>query len=315
MITLLLKNTISMIGSSARMPGRAWLTELCARAAKDVFEKGQERGLPWLRSALNKSGGYHPVLSKVSFHQRDIAGVPCTMVSAKEGAKSDNVIVYFHGGGYVAGSPKSHKTILAQLAFDTQGLVLAPDYRLAPEHPFPAPQEDCLAVAKLALKTYDDKKITLAGDSAGGALAITTALELSKNNDLKNQLSNLVLISPWVDPSATGGSIISNDHNDFLSHDFLKLCFEQLMQDGDYGDPRVNLSKASLASLPATLVQYGSGEIFADQISEFCQRAESEGAEIEVQSYPTQFHVFQLFSAILKDAEEALGRISAFIGR
>ncbi len=315
MITLLLKNAVSMIGSSARMPGRDWLSELCARAAKDVFEKGQERGLPWLRRALDKSGGYHPVLSKVSFHQRDIAGVPCTMVSPKAGATSDEVVVYFHGGGYVAGSPQSHKTILAQLAFDTQGLVLAPDYRLAPEHPFPAPQEDCLAVAVLALKTYDDKKVTLAGDSAGGALAIATALELSNNNELDKQPNGLVLISPWVDPSAKGGSISSNDHNDFLSGEFLQPSFEQLMQGADDFDPRVNFLKTPLASLPATLVQYGSGEIFADQIREFCQRAESEGVEIEVQSFRAQFHVFQLFSAIIKDAEQALGNISAFIKR
>jgi len=301
-----------MIGSSARMPGRDWLSELCARAAKEVFEKGQDRGLAWLRTALDKSGGYHPVLSKVSFHQRDIAGVPCTMVSPKAGATSDKVVVYFHGGGY---SPKSHKTILAQLASDTQGLVLAPDYRLAPEHPFPAPQEDCLAVAALALKTYDDKKVTLAGDSAGGALAITTAIELSKNGALKNQPNGLVLISPWVDPSATGGSINSNDHNDFLSGEFLQPSFEQLMQGADNFDPRVNFLNTPLASLPSTLVQYGTGEIFADQINEFCQRAESEGVDIEVQSYRAQFHVFQLFSAIIKDAEQALGNISAFIKR
>ncbi len=315
MITLLLKNVVSMIGSSARMPGRTWLTELCARAAREIFEKGQERGLPWMRPALNKSGGYHPVLSKVSFHQRDIAGVSCTMISPKAGATSDKVVVYFHGGGYVVGSPTSHKTILAQLAFDTQGLVLAPDYRLAPEHPFPAPQEDCLAVATLAMKTYVDKKVTLAGDSAGGALAIATALELAKNSDFQNQPDGLVLISPWVDPSAEGGSIVSNDHNDFLSGEFLQPSFEQLMQGADELDPRVNFLNTPLASLPSTLVQYGTGEIFADQITEFCQRAESEGVEIEVQSFRAQFHVFQLFSAIIKDAEQALANISAFIKR
>ena len=87
------------------------------------------------------------------------------------------------------------------------------------------------------------------------------------------------------------------------------------MQGADDFDPRVNFLKTPLASLPATLVQYGSGEIFADQIREFCQRAESEGVEIGVQSFRAQFHVFQLFSAIIKDAEQALGNISAFIKR
>jgi len=281
----------------------------------DIFNKGQERGLPWLRAALNKSGGYHPALSKVAFHQRDIAGVPCSMVSPKAGASSDKVIVYFHGGGYVAGSPQSHKTILAQLALDTQGLVLAPDYRLAPENPFPAPQEDCLAVATLALKTYDDKRVTLAGDSAGGALAIDAALQLAQSDNMENQVDGLVLISPWVDPTTSEGSIRSNDQNDFLSAEFLEPSFEHLMQGGNSLDSRVNFLTASLSKLPRTLVQYGAGEIFADQIKEFCQRAEAEDVNIEVQSYRAQFHVFQLFSAIIKDAEDALAGISEFIKR
>jgi len=313
MILSLFKYFISMIGSSARMPGRSWLTELVARAVRDLFHKAHNRGVPWLRKTIDKSAGYHPAVAKVSMHSREIAGVPCTMVSPKSGASSENVIVYFHGGGYVAGSPKGHKTILAQIALDTKGLVVAADYRLAPEHPFPAPQDDCLAVASLVLNTYDNKKVTLAGDSAGGALAITTALQLAKSDT--KQPDNLVLLSPWVDPTAENGSIITNERNDFLISEFLKPSFEALMQGQDKFDPHVNFLSTPLAALPKTLVQCGTGEIFYDQIVEFCDRAKAEGVDLELQSYRAQFHVFQLFSAILKDAEDALTKISEFIVR
>ncbi len=315
MIIRLFKSTFSMIGSSARMPGRSWLAELVVRATRDVIVKGQNLGLPWLRSTMDKSAGYHPALAKVSMHRRTLAGVPCTMVSAKQGASSDNLVVYYHGGGYVAGSPASHKTILAQLALDTKGLVVAVDYRLAPEHPFPAPQDDCLAVALLVLKTYDDKQIILAGDSAGGALAITTALTLANSSEAERQVDKLVLISPWVDPTASNGSIITNEKNDFLVSDFLRPSFENLMQEQDHNNNQVVFLNTPLKGLPKTLVQCGKGEMFYDQIVEFCDRAKEQGVDLELQSYRAQFHVFQLFSAILKDAEDALAKIALFINR
>ncbi len=313
MIFSLLKYSISMVGSASRMPGRSWLTELVARTTRGLFIKGQQKGLSWLRATVDKASGYHPALSKVSHHTRALAGVPCMLVSPKSGATSDKVIVYFHGGGYVAGSPKGHRTILAQLALETKGLVVAVDYSLAPEHPFPAAQNDCFAVAALVLKTYEDKKVTLAGDSAGGALAITTALQLADSDSA--QVDNLVLISPWVDPTANSGTMITNEKNDFLVGEFLIHSFEQLMQGQDQTNPQVNFLDAPLSQLPKTLVQCGSGEIFYDQIVEFCDRAKAQGVDLELQSYRAQFHVFQLFSAILKDAEDALARIAKFISQ
>ncbi len=300
-----------MIGSSARMPGRSWLTEMLARATQEIFIGNFDKGLPQLRKVVDKSTGYHPALSKVSRHTRDIAGVPCMLVSPKAGASSDKVIVYYHGGGYIVGSPKSHATILAQLALETKGLVVAVDYRLAPEHPFPSAQDDCLAVTSLVLKTYDDKKITLAGDSAGGALAITTALKLNKSGG--KQADNLVLISPWVDPSAKDGSMVKNENNDYLSKEVLESSIDSLMQGEDLQNEQVSFLNTPLQGLPKTLVQYGKGEMFYDQITEFCERAKDQEVDIEIQSYRAQFHVFQLFSAILKDAEDALEKIGVFV--
>ena len=313
MILILLKNLVSIIASPSRMAGRSWLTELCMRAAQDVFLKGQKQSILEFRSSLDKSAGYHPALAKTARQQQSLGGIPCTMVIPNSGVSSDTVVVYFHGGGYVVGSAKSHKTLLAQLALDTHSLVICPDYRLAPEHRFPAPQEDCLAIASLVLKTYSDKKIVLAGDSAGGALAIFTALELAKTK--AKQLDKLVLLSPWVDPLADSSSMITNDKNDFLSHEFLESSFKVLMQGQSPHNAQVNFSNVELNALPKTLVQCGKGEVFYDQIKEFCERAEQQDVELEFDAYRAQFHVFQLFSAIIKDAEDALVKVAEFINR
>jgi acetyl esterase/lipase len=234
------------------------------------------------------------------------------MLSPKEWDDASVVTLYLHGGAYVVGSPEGHKTILAPLAVETQGLVIAPDYRLAPENPFPAPQDDCLKVAEAIIKTYPDKKIVIAGDSAGGALALATILQIIAKGH-NDSIDKLVLISPWVDPKACTGSVISNEGNDFLAPAFLGKSIGDLMQDGDLDNPNVNFTKVDLSGLPKTLVQYGGGEIFKDQIVEFNQRALQQGVDLTEKCYATQFHVFHLFSATLKDAKQAMTEIGEFV--
>lgn len=309
---ILLKQLFLMIKSPKRMPGRSWATEVLVRATRDLFIVGHGRGADWLRKQIGKGVGPHPAFSKVSDNTREIAGVPCMMLSANSGDDSQIIILYLHGGGYVFGSPQGYKSILASLALETNGLVIAPDYRLAPENPFPAPHDDCLKVAQAIIKTYPDKKIIIAGDSAGGALAIATTLELAHLGQ-NQSISGLVLLSPWVDPTAKSGSIISNQVNDCLVPGFLGGSIEALMPDGELDNPKINFTQVDLSSLPRTLVQLGGGEIFYDQIIEFNQRSKDQGVDLTEQCYPTQFHVFQLFSATLKDAKKAMTDIGDFI--
>jgi acetyl esterase/lipase len=312
MIGTLIKNLFSMIKSPSRMSGRTWGTELLVRSTRELFIVGHERGNEWFRKQIDKGIGPHPAFAQVSANTRTIAGVSCMMLSPKDYQDSETVVLYLHGGGYVLGSAKGHKSVLASLAVETGGLIIAPDYRLAPEHPFPAPQDDCLTVAKAIVKTYPDKKIVIAGDSAGGALAITTTLSLL-SVERESPLARLVLLSPWVDPSANTGSINSNEQNDFLVPAFLGQSIGALMQNGDISNPAVDFTEVDLSSLPKTLVQYGGGEIFYDQIVEFNQRLKAQGVDLSEKCYPTQFHVFQMFSATLKDAKQAMAEIGDFI--
>ena len=301
-----------MVKSPRRMVGRSWLTELAVRSVRDLFKTGNARGTEWFRKQINKGFGPHPAFFKVSHNTRTIAGVSCMMLSPNEGVKSESVILYLHGGGYVFGSPQGYKSILASLALESDGLVIAPDYRLAPEFSFPAAHDDSLKTALAIIKTYHDKKIVIAGDSAGGALAIATTLELQRLGHT-DAVDRLVLLSPWVNPNAKGGSIDANKANDFLRPEFLSKSINALMKGGDLNNPSINFTKTNLASLPNTLVQYGAGEIFYDQIVEFNRRLKEQGVALTEQCYPTQFHVFQLFSATLKDAKQAMADIGKFI--
>ena len=312
MLLRLLKNVPSMFLSSRRLAGRGWLYELIVRSTRSMFEDSLERDIHWLRKQVDNTP-YHPANSKVSANYRTLAGVNCLLLSPKAGATSEHVIVYFHGGGYTVGSTSGYKSILAQLALDTNGLVIAPDYRLAPEHPFPAPQDDCLTVVRLVLKTYHDKKITLIGDSAGGTLAIAAARALAGDQGLAATVDKLVLLSPWVDPTAVDGSLKNNAKHDYLISSFLASSFAALVSEADCYNERVNLANADLSNLPQTLVHVGGNEMFVDQITDFCERAKQAGTNLELKEYAGHCHVFHLFSAISKDAKNAMADIADFI--
>lgn len=310
MLKPILKASASMLASSKRMPGRSWKTEMFCRVLKDLFVTGNNLDVATFRAMVAKPIA-HPSLKKVSRVKQSVGSVPCTMVRPNKGGDAKRVIVYLHGGGYVVGAPSGHFSVICELAVGSDCLVVAPDYRLAPEHPFPAPQDDCLAVVRAVIKAYEDCQIIIAGDSAGGGLTLAT--ELSLQNEGGRSADGLILISPWVDPQAADGTIISNADNDFLAKEFLDKSMSALMQGHSLEDPKVNFTQVDLSNLPPTLVQYGSGEVFADQIRHFCARAKAEGVALTEQSYRAQFHVFQILSGVLKDGKIAMQAMHQFV--
>ena len=308
-----------MLVRPARLEGRSWSTELAFRITQSMLTGSENLSAAKLRKKLDKSAPKHPAQRKVTSTVRTINGVDCTMVSPKReiselGADKAPIIVYFHGGGYTIGSTKSYAGTLAMIANTVECLLVAPDYRLAPEHPYPAGHEDCLAVAKAVLKTYPEHKVILAGDSAGGALALYVASELSAVGQLES-VDALLLVSPWVDPSASGGSMESNVDTDFINPQFLNNCISALMPNEDRASthPSICFIASDLDGLPRTLVQYGGAEIFADQIEAFCVRLEQSDVELTKELYPSQYHVFQMGSAIDPEAKQAMYSLADFV--
>jgi acetyl esterase/lipase len=295
-------------------PARAdwpWRIEIARTLVHEMLMRSKERGIPWLRAAQERLPVSSDFLGEVEFEAIDAGGVPASWCTPRVG-EPERTVVYFHGGGYVFGSVAGYRPTLARLAVQANARVLAVDYRLAPEHPFPAAQDDCLAAAEFVLAGgADPARLALAGDSAGGALALATLCSL-RDAGLPRPAAG-VLISPWVEPFAVGGSIDENAPCDVLDRELLVTWAEATTAERDREDRRFVLLEADLRELPPLLIQLATAEILLDQGRSLAERARAAGVEVEVDEWDEMFHDFQLLAEMLDEGAAALDAISRFL--
>lgn len=223
----------------------------------------------------------------------------------------DKVILYLHGGAFAVGSINVHREFLSRLALTCRVKLLAINYRLAPEHPFPAALEDTLcAYDWLISEGYDPAKIVIAGDSAGGGLAIAAMVSLRDNN--KPLPACAVCISPWVNLTYTGKKV-DNNNDPILNPEILNLCAQYYAAQTDRNNPLISPFFADLHGLPPILIHAGTNEILLDQIVEFSEKARMANIEIVYDLYQGLFHVFQIIP-ILPESKRSLEEIAKFIG-
>jgi monoterpene epsilon-lactone hydrolase len=218
----------------------------------------------------------------------DYGGVDCLRVTPSE-LYTDRPVLYVHGGGYSLGSPESHRPLAARIARRLGAELILPRYRLAPEHPCPAALEDVLAVwASLA----PSQRWILAGDSAGGGLALAAAMCL---RDAGAPLpAGLVLLSPWSDLTMSGASIDAlAQHEVMLRRPGLELMAGRYAGALSREDPRVSPAFGKFEGLPPMLIQVGGHEVLLDDARDVAAKAERAGVAVELQIYPAQVHVFQ----------------------
>ena len=218
-------------------------------------------------------------------------------------------MVYLHGGGYTTCSPRTHRSIVAELAASSGRRVFAPDYRLAPEHPFPAALDDALAVVRGLREVAGE--IALGGDSAGGGLALAVLLTL---RDAAEPLPRrAVLFSPWVDLTLSTESIDENAPSDYLTRNILERS--ALAYAG--GEPRrahrISPLFAELEGLPPLLIQVGELETLHDEAIALARRVRLSGGEVELEVERGAFHAFQAFAPLVPGASDALRRAAAFL--
>ncbi len=285
-------------------------------------------GLPWAKRTERLLPRTTPLARMVETEKTTIAGVPCIWCRPKKIATShyqsgQRVLLYLHGGGYALGSPSLYRDVIARLAIEARARVLAPDYRLAPRHPFPAAQDDCLAVYRglleVASQSQDACKIALAGDSAGGALVVSV-LQQARDQSLEMPVG-AVLFSPWVDPRADDGSMAENDHDDSIGPGFISECLQAVLsqnpETGEWGpeidDPRLAPLRADLRGLPPLMVQVGTAEVFLDQVQRFAERASEAGVDTTLKVYEDLFHLFWSLAPMVPRAESAVGDSATFL--
>jgi epsilon-lactone hydrolase len=243
--------------------------------------------------------------------ERGTWGVAGEWVRHRDSATSNRAVLYLHGGGYTLGSPNTHKALTTHLAKAARCHVLVPAYRLAPEHPYPAPLDDALAAYRALLERYSPEQIAIGGDSAGGGLALSTTLALREAG--LPMPAALLLISPWTDLSLSGSTIDSLDAIDpMLGRAWLTRAADAYRRDLPLTDPKVSPLFAKLDGLPPTLIQVGSDEILLDDSHRFTERARAAGVEVTLEIEPGYWHDFQVHAGVLDASDAAIARIAAF---
>jgi acetyl esterase/lipase len=248
----------------------------------------------------------------VRTRDEDLGGVPARRFVPPDAG--DGVVLYFHGGSYVYGSAKStHADLLARIALAARVTVVGVDYRLAPEHPYPAQLEDALAAFE-ALRSAGTPahKIVLSGDSAGGHLAIMTQIAL--RNRKAKLAAALALISPWSDPTMPGASFVSNDPYDFGSREVLRRQARMVFGAQSLDDPMVSPVRADLNHLGPVHLQWGELEICRDDIEVLAARfGSASGVALESHVAPDMPHDPPVFADFHPSGKAALDALCAFV--
>jgi acetyl esterase/lipase len=239
-------------------------------------------------------------------------GVTAEWVTA-EGASDSRVVLYLHGGGYIIGSPRTHRALMANLSQEASARVLALDYRLAPEHPFPAPVEDSVAAYSWLLNEgYDPARIAVAGDSAGGGLTMAALVQLRYVG--MPMAAAAVCISPWVDMEGLGKSMETRAAADpMVGKENLMISAKTYLGGSDPRAPLAAPIYADLRGLPPTLIQVGDAEVLLDDSTRLAGIAREAGVEVRMDVWDDMIHVWHLFAPILPEGREAIAQAGEFI--
>lgn len=244
-------------------------------------------------------------LLKTTRRRERLAGVPVTWVSPRGGTEP-RLVLYVHGGAFTVGSSHTIRDLLARLALASRARVLSVDYRLAPEHPWPAALEDVRAVWRAALVEHGPKQLVVAGESAGGNLAL--ALLCGLRDAGESLPAGAVLFSPWVDLRCTAASFTANADADYLDVASSRRDAAGYAAGRDPGDPRLSPLAANLAGLPPLYLQAGGAELLRDDIEALASRARAAGIQTALDVWDDQVHAFQAFGALSRTSLEAIAR-------
>jgi monoterpene epsilon-lactone hydrolase len=282
------------------------VTLLRSRAVPPDYDVAQSRAR-FEKTAVFLGGAPDAKCEKV-----DAGGVPSEWVMAP-GYDTGRAILYLHGGGYAIGSLNTHRRLAYDISAASAAKVLLIDYRLAPEHPFPAAVDDAAAAWRWLLQQgFAANRMAIAGDSAGGGLTIATLVNL---RDKKLGLpACAVAISPWVDLEGAGNSMTTRSAQDpMVQKDGLLWMAKMYLNGKDPKSPLAAPLHADLKGLPPTLVQVGTAETLLDDAIRIAEKMHAAGVDARLAIWPNMLHVFPLFAPILSEGRDGCIEIGTFI--
>lgn len=241
-----------------------------------------------------------------------LGGVPVEIVSPPK-PSSQTCIIYLHGCGYVAGSPRAYRGLISQLARAAGCRIIAVDYRLAPEHPFPAAVDDSLAVYRALLaEGQDPADLFVCGDSAGGGLTVATAVAL--RDAAVASPAGLLCIAPWTDLTGSGDSLRTRSHRErMLNPAGLEVDARHYAGNESLENPMISPLFADLSGLPPILIQVGDDELLLDDATRLADAARRHGVSVTQQIWPHLWHVWHLYAGLLPEANAAIRQMADFV--
>jgi acetyl esterase/lipase len=265
-----------------------------------------------LRAAQEQKAAQFPVPSDVTCEPCDLDGVSAEWISTP-GTVANRVLLYFHGGGYYRGAISTVREMVSRMSRASGVRGLAIEYRLAPEHPFPAAVEDALTSYRwLLAEGYDSKHIVVGGDSAGGGLTVALMVA-ARDEGLQLPVAG-VCLSPWVDLAQTGASYTTKASEDpMITKTYLNRYANLYLNGADPHTPLASPLYADLRGLPPLLIQVGTAEVLLDDSVQLATNAQKAGVKVELDVWEGMVHVWQNYGPSLPESQEAIARIGAFI--
>jgi acetyl esterase/lipase len=241
-----------------------------------------------------------------------VDGTPGEWISTPT-ATNGLTILYLHGGGYVIGSINTHREMISRLARASGARALAIDYRLAPEHPFPAAVEDATKAYRWLLKQgVPSEKIVVAGDSAGGGLTVATLVALRDAGDRLPAAA--VCISPWTDLAITGETMVTKaDVDPMIRAEDARGGAARYHGETDPRHPLVSPLYADLSGLPPMLIQVGTSEVLLSDSTRLAERAEEAAVDVTLEPWEEMIHVWHFFAFMLPEGQQAIERIGEYV--
>lgn len=265
-----------------------------------------------MRGSYDAISSMMPVNAGVSIEPvmlGNVAGLKLVPADAVAG----RTLLYLHGGGYVIGSPGTHKSMVSEIAAAMKATTYSMDYRMAPEAPFPAAVDDGLACYKALLDAgIEPDKIVIAGDSAGGGLTMATAISIREAG--LPMPGALVVLSPWVNLANDGPTYrVKAEADPMIQKDGIDMMAGLYLNGAEAKNPLASPLGADLAGLPPMLVQVGSEEVLLSDATMLAARAGAAQVAVTLEVWPGMMHVFQYFHPMLTDARTAIGRIGNWV--
>jgi epsilon-lactone hydrolase len=297
--------------------------------ARQVSRRMFDPRLPWevQRRRLDKLVNSWPMPRGTSVEQAAWNGVPVEVVTAgrtkqrtdartaaQTNSTSEITVVHFHGGGYCVGSPAEARDWAAHLSARAGCRVVLPDYRLAPEHPYPAAVDDARAVLNAAAGQPDSGTVIVSGDSAGGGLALVITLALSGSASGGTRLAGCMLLSPWLDLGAERAALPDLVRQDVvLTPSWLDACARAYAQTVDRTQPTISPLHANFGGLPPLLIQCGTDDLLAPDSEKLAARATAVGVDVTYSQWPGMWHDFALQPDMTAAAGRALAEAARFV--